>query len=106
MTSRQRLPNRRASETYSFSCDQLHYTATVSFFDDGRPAELFIATHKAGSQVDHAARDAAILTSLALQFGAPLEVVRGALQRDEQGLAITPVGVALDALAELPEGAA
>jgi hypothetical protein len=104
MSARQRLPNRRASVTFPFECDRMAFTATVSFFADGRPAELFISNHKSGSQVDHSARDAAILCSLALQRGATLEAVHGALQRDDQGLPITPVGIALATLMKM-EGA-
>lgn len=101
MSARERLPNRRRSETFAFRCDgdNMNYTATVSFFPDGRIAELFVSNHKTGSHVDHAAKDAAILASLALQYGAPLDVLRNALQRDHMGRAITPVAAALDILA-------
>ena len=82
------------------SGDRLTYTATVSYFADGQVAEIFVSNHKTGSNADCAAKDAAILASLALQFGAPLETLRNALLRDHQGHAITPVGAALDRLAE------
>lgn len=36
MTTRKRLPNRRASETFALECAGLSYVATVSRFDDGR----------------------------------------------------------------------
>jgi hypothetical protein len=36
MSDRQRLPNRRASETFALECAGLKYTATVSRFADGR----------------------------------------------------------------------
>ena len=100
--ARRRLPNRRLCETFTFVCpgDRLTYTATVSHFADGGVAEIFVSNHKSGSHADHAAKDAAILASLALQFGAPLETLRNALLRDHQGHAITPVGAALDRLAE------
>ena len=52
MTARQRLPNRRASETFSFLCNDLKYLATVSRFADGRLAEIFIDNAKAGSHSD------------------------------------------------------
>jgi len=58
------------------------YTATVSWFGDGRLAELFLNNHKAGSQADTSARDAAITLSLALQHGADAETIRKALCRD------------------------
>ena len=44
MTSRQRLPNRRASLTFGFEVGGLRYTATVSRFADGRLGEVFSPT--------------------------------------------------------------
>jgi hypothetical protein len=94
--NRERLPNRRASESFSFECVGLRYVATISRFPDGRLAEIFIANHKAGSAADVAARDAAIAASIALQYGAPLDTIRRALCRDSRGRASGPLGVALD----------
>ena len=99
MSDRRRLPDRRGSETFEIECGGLIYLATVSHFDDGRPGEIFLTNHKAGSAADTAARDAAITCSIALQFGADLETVRKALCRDSQGKASGPLGVALDVLA-------
>ena len=59
MASRQRLPDRRASETFGFQCAGLQYVATISRFDDGRLGEIFISNHKSGSSADTAARGAA-----------------------------------------------
>jgi ribonucleoside-diphosphate reductase alpha chain len=99
MTARERLPNRRAAETFNLECAGLPYTATVGRFDDGRLAEIFISNHKAGSAADTAARDAAIAASIALQFGADAETIRKALCRDTRRNAKGPLGVALDLLA-------
>jgi hypothetical protein len=60
---RQRLPNRRASETFTFEIDGLHFCATISRFKDGRIGEIFLASNKAGSQADTAARDSAVVAS-------------------------------------------
>ena len=49
MTARGHLPNRRLSETFAFECNRLRYVATVSLFDDGRLAEIFISNAKVGS---------------------------------------------------------
>ena len=40
---RERLANRRPSETFGFECADLKYTATASWFDDGRLGEIFLA---------------------------------------------------------------
>jgi hypothetical protein len=97
---RERLPNRRLSETFDFECAGLAYTATASWFRDGRLAELFLNNHKAGSQADTSARDAAITLSLALQHGTDLETIRKALCRDSHGRASGPLGAALNRLAD------
>jgi hypothetical protein len=96
--ARQRLPDRRASETFALECAGLRYTATVSRFTDGRLAEIFLTNHKAGSAADTAARDAPITCSIALQYGADIETIRKALSRDSRGNANGPLGVALDTL--------
>jgi hypothetical protein len=96
---RERLPDRRASETFSFELDGVRYHATVGSYGDGRPGEIFISSHKAGSATDVAARDAAIAISFALQFGARLKDIGRALSRDGSGRASGPAGRALDLLA-------
>jgi hypothetical protein len=100
--ARQQLPNRRASETFTLECAGLQYIATISRFADGRIGEIFLTNHKAGSAADTAARDAAITCSIALQFGADIEMIRLALCRDSRGNANGPLGVALDMLAVTP----
>lgn len=95
---RERLPNRRASESFSFEANGLRFTATVSRFDDGRVAELFLSNHKAGNQADTYVRDAAILLSFALQHGADLDAIGRALCRDGQGRALGPIGTVIDLL--------
>lgn len=64
-TERARLPNRRRSETFGFEINGMRYTMTISRFGDGRVAELFLSNHKAGSQADANAKDAAIILSFA-----------------------------------------
>ena len=97
--TRERLRNRRRSETFTLELHGLRYIASFSRFNDGRVAEIFLHNHKPGSQSDSNARDAAVAASLALQFGCPLGVLRRALLRDAHGNASTPLGQALDRIA-------
>lgn len=97
--TRERLPNRRAAETFDVSANGVRYRVTIGRFADGRLAEIFISNSKQGSHSDTNARDAAVLCSLALQYGAPLDTIRKALMRDAQGRASGVLGVALDMLA-------
>jgi|SRR5215831_5921443 len=96
---RTRLPNRRACETFHFECNGLHYTASISRFSDGRLAEIFLSNAKAGSHSDSAAKDTAVVASIALQHGVPLDTLRKSLMRDSHGRASSPLGVALDIIA-------
>jgi hypothetical protein len=94
--ARERLPNRRAAETFDLDVGGLKFSATLGFYPDGRVGEVFIVNHKAGSEAGIMACDAAIAASIALQHGAPLEVLRHAVRRDAQGRALSPLGAALD----------
>jgi hypothetical protein len=102
MSERERLANRRASESIAVEVCGLRFTATISRFDDGRPAEIFLQNHKASSFAGIMASDAAIAASLALQYGCPAEVLRQALSRDPRGGASSPLGVVLDRLERKP----
>jgi hypothetical protein len=94
MSERRRLPNRRASESFAFEAAGLRYTATVSRFADGSVGEVFLT--KVNSRADVNARDAAVVVSIALQYGVPIEVIRKALMRNADGTASGPLGAALD----------
>jgi hypothetical protein len=102
---REKLPNRRASLGFNFECSGLRYSATVSYFDDGRVGEIFISNTRPSSQSDVNARDAGVPASLAFQFGCPLGVLQKALLRDPRGVACSPLGCALDLLATPTTGA-
>jgi hypothetical protein len=99
MTARERLPNRRRCESFTFELAGLRYTATVGFYPDNRIGEVFLVNHKQGNQSDTNARDAAIILSFALQHGADINAIRKALCRDGQSKALGPVGAALDIIA-------
>ena len=98
--ARQPLPNRRLSWNFEIEAGGQEYRVTVSRFPDGQLAEIFIGNGKAGSDSDTAAKDSAVVCSIALQFGVPVETIRHALMRDSQGRPNGPLGVALDILAQ------
>ena len=83
---RERLPNRRASELFDFVSMNMLFTASVSLYEDGRLAELFLDNHKAGSAIGTLVRDSAIALSFALQHGADLQAIRIALCRDSRAM--------------------
>jgi hypothetical protein len=65
MTARERLPNRRVSESFEFEVAGLRYTATMSRFPGSRIGELFLNNHKSNSAADTNARDSAIVDLIA-----------------------------------------
>jgi hypothetical protein len=76
---RQPLLNRRTSENFSFECERQFFVATVSRFSDGRLAEIFLDCPKPGSALAAHAQNSAILVSLLLQYGAPVENIQHSL---------------------------
>jgi hypothetical protein len=105
LAHRRRLQNRRGSLTFAIEVGALKFTCTASRYPDGELGEVFIVNHKAGSAAGIMASDAAVVCSIALQYGVPFEVIRKALMRDSQGRASGPLGAALDVLAADEEGA-
>ena len=110
MAERERLPNRRRSEIHDFEVADQAYTVSFGFYDDGRPGEIFLSGPKSGSTMDAVLSDAAILASLALQHGAAPAALAKTMSRipiDPWGTArlpASPVGAAMDLLAELAKG--
>jgi hypothetical protein len=76
MSERERLPARRASIRFTIEHDGVRYRATLSKFDDGRIAEIFLDGMKPDSALAVHAADAAVLTSLLLQHGVTAAAIR------------------------------
>ena len=102
MTERAILPQRRRSDTFELKHGGQNATfqVTVGHYPNGKVGEVFISGAKAGSEVDAVARDGAVLLSLALQFGIPLETIRHAITREADGRPSTIVGAVVDRLTE------
>jgi hypothetical protein len=99
-TCRQTLPNRRRCETLEIEHAGHRFSLTFSSYNDGRPAEIFLSSRHVGSPLEAIARDAAVTVSLALQHGAPLTTISGALTKDHGGAPATLLGAALAAITE------
>lgn len=97
--SRERLPNRRAGETCDFRFRGAPYTVCAGRFADGRLAEVFIDCQSKGMlPIGDDAKDAAVCLSIALQYGAPPDVIRSAVTRTSDGAATGIIGRILDLL--------
>jgi hypothetical protein len=78
---RERLRDRREHWLCRFESGGQHFTGGIGRFADGRIAEIFITGSMVGSAAESNAQDAAIIASLALQLGCPLDTIRHALAR-------------------------
>jgi len=73
--ARKRLPDTRRSITHKFEISETKGYLTVGLFEDGTPGELFVKVAKEGSTIAGLCDAVGILTSMALQFGMPLEAI-------------------------------
>jgi ribonucleoside-diphosphate reductase alpha chain len=72
---RRRLTDTRTAVTHKFDIAGHEGYLTVGLFDDGHPGELFITMAKEGSTIGGLMDSIGTLTSLALQYGVPLEAL-------------------------------
>jgi ribonucleoside-diphosphate reductase alpha chain len=82
---RHRMPDTRSSMTHRFEIAGHEGYITVGLYEDGQPGELFITMSKEGSTIGGLMDTVGTLTSIALQYGVPLEslVKKFAYQRFE-----------------------
>ena len=71
--NRRHLPTTRQSVTHKFSISGHEGYLTVGHYEDGQPGEVFIKMAKQGSTISGLVDTIAILTSLALQYGVPVD---------------------------------
>ena len=72
---RRRLPDTRTAITHKFDIAGHEGYLTVGLFEDGQPGELFITMAKEGSTIGGLMDSIGTLTSMALQYGVPLEAL-------------------------------
>jgi len=70
---RRRLPDTRVSKTHKFNVAGHEGYLTVGIYEDGLPGELFITMAKEGSTIGGLMDSLGTATSVALQYGVPLE---------------------------------
>jgi ribonucleoside-diphosphate reductase alpha chain len=82
---RHRMPDTRMSLTHRFEIAGHEGYITVGLYEDNQPGELFITMSKEGSTIGGLMDTVGTLTSIALQYGVPLEslVKKFAYQRFE-----------------------
>lgn len=95
---RRLLPQRRSAETFTVRFWNQAFTVTAGRYLDGSLGEVFIDVAKSGQDMQSIARDAAVVLSLALQHGTPIESIQRAVTRDSRGEPASILGAIVDAL--------
>jgi hypothetical protein len=107
MSERRVLPHRRHVETFEIKHGNAResFLVSIGYFPSltedvraGGAAETFVSGTKAGSMVEAVARDAAVLLSIALQYGVPLDTIKHALTREQDGAPSSIMGAIVDRL--------
>ena len=70
---RRHLPDERRSLTHKFRVGEQEGYVTVGLYEEGQPGEIFVNISKEGSTIRGLMDSVALLTSVALQYGVPLE---------------------------------
>src|SRR5438045_9537281 len=70
---RHRMPDTRNSMTHRFEIAGHEGYITVGLYEDGQPGELFITMSTEGSTIGRLMDTVGTLTSIALQYGVPVE---------------------------------
>jgi hypothetical protein len=96
--SRKTLPLRRHCETFDIGYNSTQYTISVGLYENQEVAEVFITGAKAGSEFEAVARDAAVVLSIALQYGVPVHVLAHSITRNIDETPRTIMGAVLDEL--------
>lgn len=82
---RENLPARRACVNTTVEVGNFKMIMGVGFYDDGRPGEVFVSNTMTGTDFDAMSRDCAVVLSIAMQYGIPLDEIHKSLTKDSSG---------------------
>jgi hypothetical protein len=110
VTHRHRVANRRTLETFAVEVEGQRYkiglgrettvplgpleNLRLSLNDLGPVIEVFVNAQKVNTQADLLASDGAILMSLLIQYGHPVEEIARSMKRNPDGSPASPLGIA------------
>lgn len=101
---RHEMPQRRMLETRLFTffdgIREYFFSLGIGRRPDLSVGEVFMNIGKDGAILGAMSHDSAVLASLAMQYGCPLDAIRAALLRNPNGTAAGPIGAVLDMIAE------
>jgi ribonucleoside-diphosphate reductase alpha chain len=97
MQNRERLPKHRIGYTYEIMIDGTKVFLRTGLYDDGKLGEIFVDVAKFGSELRSLIHCWAVLFSIALQHGTPLEQ----LVHTFEGVKFAPCGTVSCAVKEI-----
>jgi ribonucleoside-diphosphate reductase alpha chain len=90
---RRKLPTTRRSITHKFDVTGIEGFITAGMYEDGTLGEVFLRVQKQGSTINGFMDAFGVVTSLALQYGVPLEALADKMSQtrfDPQGITTDP----------------
>ena len=99
--TRRRLANRRPAVLVGVEHQGAVFTVCAGLYSGGQVGEVFVSGARSGSDLAALVDDGAVLASIALQYGAPLEVLARAMGRHNNRTPASVLGCALDRVVEL-----
>jgi len=98
--TREPLPHRRYGESFDIQHLGIRYSMQIGCYEDGRVGEVFLGMEKAaGTAMDVNARDMAVVMSMAIQHGVPIERMLKAVTKDSEGRSEGLMGHVLELIA-------
>ena len=98
---REKLPNRRHSETHNVVMGGIPFLITLGYYSDGRIGEVFVHGAKVGSTWQAILDDASVLLSILIQMGYDPERLSESMCREVEGGAPSSIfGYILDLAVE------
>lgn len=95
--TRERLPDRRPSESEDLFFEGNRYHISIGYYPDGRIGEVFTHGAKIGSEMDRLLDDTCVVFSLLLQHGVRPDDIAGSMGRRRSGPA-SIIGAVADLL--------
>lgn len=90
------IGGRNVCETFEVSADDCTGRATVSYNDSGSPVQVGFEQVKTNAETLAFYDHNAALTTILMQYGVPLETIRDALGRNQDGKSATLIGALLE----------
>jgi hypothetical protein len=94
--TRERLPDRRAADSFQLEHGGQRFTVTIGFYPDGRPGEVFVHGIRTGSALDALLADACVVVSILMQHGVEPRELAASMGRLGNAEPASVIGAVID----------